>query len=472
MVKKKSTITKSSIIERILARRDQGKELSDLATRREDPSLEAAAQRLFGGWYVALDAAGIDAESYRKQKPFGFWTKQRIIENIRQLSMIGEDLHSVSMRKKHGDLFSVAGKTFHSWHLACEASGIPNEKYFSKTRTGFYTNEVIFKEILRLKEAGQDLSASRMVKSNPKLFAVATTRFKSWYRALKAAGINPGEYQRLAAKGYWTKERIIQNIREMVKRGENLAYTNASETHQDLVSAADNHYNSWATAVKEAGYDYDAYRKQHKRYTNQELLEYLRELRGQGFSIAFGTVRSIDASLTQCIVRRFGTYKGAIEAMGLDYTEIRKDKFEESFKGMVFEKYVKEAFTLLGWKFEYNKLYCFENEKCRPDFIDSSDGTWIDAKLDSSSEGVEKTIAKYLNYSNRILIVYLKGRRRVWPDGRVDFTPTSDYYEELRGKKDGEDLINNLEKLKKGILRPELQSELDRFIKKQLMKAL
>jgi len=86
-------------------------------------------------------------------------------------------------------------------------------------------------------------------------------------------------------------------------------------------------------------------------------------------------------------------------------------------------------------------------------------------KLDSFCWGVEETIEKYLTHCDKVLIVFLKGKKRIWPDNRVDFIPISDFYMELRGKKE-EDIITDLENLRKGILRPELQARLDRYQRK------
>jgi len=258
-----------------------------------------------------------------------------------------------------------------------------------------------------LKQKGIDLNGSSIAHMNSALFAAGISRFGTWYNALEAAGINPDDYRRQVAKGHWTKERIILDIKEMVTRDEDISYTSASRMYSALVSAADKRFGSWAIAIKEAGYDYDS---------------------------------------------------------------IRKDRFRESYKGKVFEKYAKKVFESIGWKLKYNKLHRFEEGDCKPDFVDPSNGTWIDAKLNSFGGGVEATIEKYFSHCNKIIIVFLMGKKRFWPDVKVDFIPISDFYGELREKKVGEDLIADLEKLRKGILRPELQAQLENYQKKKLRK--
>ena len=221
-------------------------------------------------------------------------------------------------------------------------------------------------------------------------------------------------------------------------------------------------------AVKAAGFDYDSIRRQHKEYTKEELLAIMREHYEKGLPLDLSSFREIrGASVFGIIRKRFGTYEHAITELGLDYTKIRKDALSRAFKGVVFEKYVAEAFKILRPELRYQKSSTFEGKRSRPDFRNDMIKLWVDAKIDSWSGGVGLTARNYLKHCKRLEIIYLTGNPRVWIDDSVEFIPIADYYDQLKeiGR---EDFVRDFEKLRKGIFRPELQSELERFVKREI----
>jgi hypothetical protein len=217
----------------------------------------------------------------------------------------------------------------------------------------------------------------------------------------------------------------------MYDRKEEISARHVYLKHGDLYAAASKAFGSYENAVNQAGIDYDSIRKKHKDYTKEELLDYLRSLQAEGYSLHSASVKEISSSMTNIIMRTFGSYKAAIEAL--------------------------EA---LGLEVEFQKHIRFGKNRLRPDFVDLRTGTWIDAKLSSYSGGVSETVRKYQKCKKKVMIIYLDGNERIWPDGSVDITPISDFYEALR-EVGADGLIRDFEKLKKGIVRPELQEELD-----------
>ena len=55
----------------------------------------------------------------------------------------------------------------------------------------------------------------------------------------------------------WTKDMIINRIKELSARGESLLSSEVQKKHNLLYSAACRHFGNWSTAVNEAGFDYD-----------------------------------------------------------------------------------------------------------------------------------------------------------------------------------------------------------------------
>jgi hypothetical protein len=534
ILKRKTSLSRQSVVSGIVERHHQGKSLSAEVVKRDDSRFFYAATKLFRSWFKAVEAAGIDSTIYRRIKSSGYWTKERVVSEIVRLRDIGEDLSYPSVRKSHGTLAHEAGVIFGGWYEALEASGISSAVLRRRRVSGFWNRERVIDEVRRLHESHKDLRLSSVRKNDSSLIQYAIKYFGGWYPALELLGIDSGKYCRKRLDVYWSKEKVVEKIRELSARNEDLHRSSVLNKYSTLVAAADRSFGGWLKACEEASMrpgDYAfrkprgywteenikkeiisrakagedlsypiaadklpslvaavenkmgswyevleicglrSYRKQHKRYTDDELLDFLRSAQSQGFSLAFSSVRDMNASIVHSIVMRFGTYRCAIERLGLNYDAIRKDALTEGFKGIVFEKYAKKALELIGMEIQYNRLHRFEGEGCKPDFVDLTDGTWMDAKLNCRGSGVDKTIAKYLNHVERIRIIYLNGEERIWPNRRVSFIPISDLYENLRERGGGEGLVDDFEKLKKGILRPEYQTQLKRFIKKELQAA-
>ena len=89
------------------------------AVQRSTPALYGAAVRIFGSWRAAIGAAGQDYGGIRKRRPPGFWTGDRISQDILNLT----DRSSSVIRKDRADLYSAALRIYGSWQKAVEAAG-------------------------------------------------------------------------------------------------------------------------------------------------------------------------------------------------------------------------------------------------------------------------------------------------------------------------------------------------------------
>jgi len=468
------------ILEGLKERLRNGKEMSYSALAREDKRLLAASVSRYGNFTKALEAAGIDSSVYRKVKPCikrvekckppGYWqNEENILKEIKKLYESGLDMHYQSLRERYMfPLLSASESYLGGWYKACKKAGIPEETYYTKTPKDTWTQESIIAEIKRIQKAGGDLSdaANRQNRRGP--YRSVIKFYGSWSEALKASGMDPQKICRQHIIGFWTDERIIGTIKDLAQRGIPISSRYASLNYLDLHAAASKRFKGWGAAVKAAGFDYDSIRRQHKEYTKEELLAIMREHYEKGLPLDLSSFREIrGASVFGIIRKRFGTYEHAITELGLDYTKIRKDALSRAFKGVVFEKYVAEAFKILRPELRYQKSSTFEGKRSRPDFRNDMIKLWVDAKIDSWSGGVGLTARNYLKHCKRLEIIYLTGNPRVWIDDSVEFIPIADYYDQLKeiGR---EDFVRDFEKLRKGIFRPELQSELERFVKREI----
>jgi len=460
--------TKELLLQRLKQLDAEGADLTNKNLQKKYSGLYRARNQWFESDWQMFVEAGIDPTKYVKHK-HNYWTKERVDNAIKEIFKEKKQLPVSFVNKQYSDLANAALNYYDSWSDACAANDIPENLYLAQARKNYWSQETIINEIIRMKNSGESLLTMDVRQHNPRLYTQAYKKFDGWFDAVEAAGISTQDLRKTVERGYWTREKIVEEIREHKEKFGDLSYSAVAKIRSDLLSAGANGFGSWRKAVIAAGYDYALVVKQHDPYSKEEILDYLRNLHEQGISLDTQSMKVVNKTLLNIASRRFGTYENAVEALGLDYSEIRKDWHTECYRGKVFELYTYEALLALGWNIKYQKHFVFEQneamERCIPDYYDLDSKIWIDAKLNSWNISVDKTIKKYLKNSRGIIIIYLQGKYREWPDERVTFVNIENYYDELK-ENGAEQLIHDFEKLKRGILRPELQTELEIFIEK------
>jgi hypothetical protein len=444
----------------------KGENLDPKSLNKNHHELYWLAIARFGSPVKMYEAIGVDPRIFKRKNKVS-WDQVKVIEQIRFLETKEEDLRATKVAMWHSDLYLAALKYFGNWHQACLEAGVPKERYFVISKRKLYSDEQIINEIQTLYQRGAPLDSYSAKVSNPLLHRHAAKRFNGWYNAIEAAGIPSKQFRVVAHKSYWTKEIILNEIRTHESAFHDLSYSGVARLRGDLVTAAAVKFGSWRAAVKEAGFDYSKVVKQHDKYSDEELLDFLMVLYEQGIPLDTQSLKRISQSKLNIIWQRFGSLENAIKAIGLDYEKIRKDWLSECYKGKVFERYVLQALNVLSWDVEYQKRFNDELEAelttYIPDFYEQETGLWIDAKLSAWGFGVDISIKKYLAKSKGMMIIYLNGKPRDWPNDSVQFVPIDSFYNDLI-KCDAYNLVKDFEKLKMGIIRPSLQSELDKFV--------
>lgn len=191
-----------------------------------------------------------------------------------------------------------------------------------------WSRERIIEDITRLQAEGHSLSTRSMAELG--YSGMVTTSYKpeyfgSWRKAIIAAGFDPKEVCRRKRK--WTRERVLQRIRELYDSGEDLSHSAAKRNHQYLVVVAINHrfFGSWREAVEAAGIDYEDVSK-HEYWSRERISERIRELHDGGESLSHEDAKRNHGALVSAASspRYFGSWGAAIRAAGLDYDQIRK----------------------------------------------------------------------------------------------------------------------------------------------------
>lgn len=113
--------TESEVIKRIREIAERGESINTLHLEQKHPRLWNAARRLFGNIHNAIEAAGYDYSGVKKR---GAWTRDSIVDKIRDYFLSGVDISQISMIDADSKLLAAGQKLFGSWSKAVNAAGI------------------------------------------------------------------------------------------------------------------------------------------------------------------------------------------------------------------------------------------------------------------------------------------------------------------------------------------------------------
>ena len=164
---------------------------------------------------------------------------------------------------------------------------------------GKWNKEKVVEAIRARKRLG--LSFARMTKDDSALYQAGKAQFGNWYDALIAAGVQP-------AKQKWSKQRVIEKIRERHAAGLRLRKT--CQEDRPLFSAARWYFGSWHSALSAADVPIEV------NWTRTTVMEAIRARHKQGLSMCRAWRE--DRSLYGAAARIFGTWKDAISACGIE----------------------------------------------------------------------------------------------------------------------------------------------------------
>lgn len=240
------------------------------------------------------------------------WSADRVISEIREWKDQGQPLYANFVRQNFQELLAAAIRYYGSWQKALEAAGIA---YTEVRKYRRWSKESILQEIQQLASQGVDLSFRAMALSQHNAMVYAAIRpkyFGNWRTALEAAGLASEEIYRYRS---WEQDGILEEIRRLKAEGVDLSSKAMDESSNRLIATARRRFGNWGKALESAGIDYDEVRRR-KRWTRENLVEGILDLKRQGVKLITPEVKRANPSLfaAACKKHFYGTWKKALKA--------------------------------------------------------------------------------------------------------------------------------------------------------------
>lgn len=189
-----------------------------------------------------------------------------------------------------------------------------------------WTKEKLIAEIKRLHKEGVDLSPTSIQKTHSALFSSARSRshYGSWRAAIEGAGLEYDNLKRV--KQRWTREEILNRIRDLHAQGHDLLDPRFKIKNRSLYLAACAHryFGSWRRAVTAAGLDHETMRES-RVWTRARILRTIKELNTAGKPLGWAYIEEHEPGIYRAARRKenFGSWVGALQAAGVQYTPLR-----------------------------------------------------------------------------------------------------------------------------------------------------
>lgn len=204
------------------------------------------------------------------------WTRQLVIDEIHKRHRSKLRLNGSGVRDDDPSLYYTARALFGKggWKKALTKAGLDPKladggiirkwtpEFFDATLRALHAQHIPLHEQFLRKNGLRDV------------FDAGVRIFGSWQAAIESIGLDYDRIRQHRAKGSWSWERVVAEIRSLKEQGEPLNLTYAQYVHGDMYAASYAYGPGWPDAVQTAGFDYVA---ESKRFPTQWWLRSLEQ---------------------------------------------------------------------------------------------------------------------------------------------------------------------------------------------------
>jgi hypothetical protein len=119
----------------------------------------------------------------------------------------------------------------------------------------------------------------------------------------------------------WTKNLILNKVKEYNRKGVPLNVARMTRCDQPLVLMARYHFGSWQDTLEEAGFNYNKVRI-HQRWTKEKVIQSIRQLKEERIRLTYVAMREANMCLLQATRTHFGTRAEAVGKQKLERSNL------------------------------------------------------------------------------------------------------------------------------------------------------
>ncbi|MCI0446919.1 hypothetical protein L0152_27420, partial [bacterium] len=248
------------------------------------------------------------------------WSPEYVSDRIHELHRRGFPLYSNYIFLKEKGLMTAAKRYFGSWDAALQKAGLNPTDIRLASRKISYQKEDIIRSLLERQEAGRPLNFASVYKDDLRLINASRRLFRSYSKALKAAGIDPDKARR-TRRPYRAAERrrFLNAVRRIAaipvsRRGSAIAALRKNY-HQISLSL---YGLAWKKIAREAGIPYHAiHPKAPADYSSRKkVITALKQRLKAGMEVGRDRVKD-NKELFEAVLRYFPKYYDCYPAIGL-----------------------------------------------------------------------------------------------------------------------------------------------------------
>jgi len=126
----------------------------------------------------------------------------------------------------------------------------------------------------------------------------------------------------------YSNEELLNHLRDLAEGDQPPEYREVSAAEGPSASTYEDRFGSFNEAVREAGLK-PASRRNENRYTDEDLLNHLRDLAGEDQSVTRSELRATEGPSAGTYGYRFGSFSEAVHEAGLETTRRSPNKYSE-----------------------------------------------------------------------------------------------------------------------------------------------
>lgn len=225
--------------------------------------------------------------------------------------------------------------------------------------------------------------------------------------AISAIGL---DYDQCSHQRLWTTEEIKEALISF-KRIHGEIYTRKLREHAyDLYGATRLKFGSLEAAASELGIsDVLNIPINRRDWTKESVINALREIKESGGPINYVQVYARDSGLMRACKELFGSYEVALSELDVTYKDVRIDRDESRYLGAEFERIGHKILQECGVDLKDSNYVKTSDSYILPDAISKDGKVFYDFKLSSWSFLSSKTVEKYTDYCDKLLLIYCRG---------------------------------------------------------------